>query len=111
MLLNFACPLIRSCITCISIYLKSCFDAQGCRHPLVVKFADTQKEKEMKKMQQVNANLLTSLGAINPLSPQYLAVSQSPYIAAMYVFRFYEQLNGAPVLVYDDNCMSLTYRT
>ena len=50
-------------------------------------------------MQQVNANLLTSLGAINPLSPQYLAVSHSPYSAAMYVFRFYEQLNGAPVLV------------
>ena len=50
---------------------------QGCRSPLVVKFADTQKEKEMKKVQQMNTNLfgaagLSSLGA---LGPQYLAVS------------------------------------
>lgn len=29
----------------------------GCSAPLVVKFADTQKEKEQKKMQQMQANL------------------------------------------------------
>ena len=62
---------------------------QGCRLPLVVKFADTQKEKEMKKLQQANTNLLqglTSLGGASGggggggqntpnLTPQYLAVS------------------------------------
>lgn len=29
----------------------------GCSAPIVVKFADTQKEKEQKKMQQMQANL------------------------------------------------------
>ena len=50
---------------------------QGCRAPLVVKFADTQKDKEMKKLQQMNANLLSvaSLAGLGNISPQYLAVS------------------------------------
>lgn len=30
---------------------------EGCSAPIVVKFADTQKEKEQKKMQQMQANL------------------------------------------------------
>merc|ERR1719454_399584 len=55
---------------------------EGCRLPLVVKFADTQKEKEMKKMQQVNTSHLTNLAGFNnqntnPLGnipPQYLAL-------------------------------------
>lgn len=29
----------------------------GCSAPIVVKFADTHKEKEQKKMQQMQANL------------------------------------------------------
>ena len=64
-------------------FLKICcaYVLQGCRLPLVVKFADTQKEKEMKKLQQVNSNLLQNLASlgsasgIGNLSPQYLAVS------------------------------------
>lgn len=54
---------------------------QGCRSPLVVKFADTQKDKEMKKLQQMNTNLLGTLTGGAPvnnmggLTPQYLAVS------------------------------------
>ena len=50
---------------------------QGCRSPLVVKFADTQKEKEMKKLQQMQANLLNAanLAGLGALGPQYLAVS------------------------------------
>ena len=57
---------------------------QGCSSPLVVKFADTQKEKEQKKIQQMNANLFSSIyggggggGGIttNNIAPQYLAVS------------------------------------
>ena len=51
---------------------------QGCRSPLVVKYADTPKEKELKKLQQANANLLSSMAnnpGLNSLAPQYLAVS------------------------------------
>ncbi|XP_053397178.1 CUGBP Elav-like family member 2 isoform X7 [Mercenaria mercenaria] len=54
---------------------------EGCSSPLVVKFADTQKEKEQKKLQQMNANLLASFGGgtggggLN-LGPQYLALLQ-----------------------------------
>eukprot|EP00058_Branchiostoma_floridae_P003839 XP_002589327.1 hypothetical protein BRAFLDRAFT_114402 [Branchiostoma floridae] len=50
---------------------------EGCSSPLVVKFADTQKDKEQKRLQQLNAqawsqmNALASLAALNP---QYLAL-------------------------------------
>ena len=54
---------------------------EGCSSPMVVKFADTQKEKEQKKVQQLQTNLW-NLSGINPNataviatgSPQYLAV-------------------------------------
>lgn len=46
---------------------------EGCSSPLVVKFADTQREKEAKKLQQMNANLWNlSLGGLGPLAPQYV---------------------------------------
>jgi len=50
---------------------------QGCRSPLVVKLADSQKEKEMKRLQQMQAQLLNGAGAVGlgALSQQYLAVS------------------------------------
>lgn len=42
----------------------------------MVKFADTQREKEAKKLQQMNANLWNlSLGGLGPLAPQYVSVS------------------------------------
>ncbi|CAB3375592.1 Hypothetical predicted protein [Cloeon dipterum] len=46
---------------------------EGCSSPLVVKFADTQKEKDQKRLQQMQANLwnLSTL-------PQYLTVSANP---------------------------------
>ena len=52
---------------------------QGCRSPLVVKLADSQKEKEMKRLQQMQAQLLNGAGAVGlgALSQQYLAVSNT----------------------------------
>ncbi|XP_073990737.1 CUGBP Elav-like family member 1-B isoform X5 [Rhodnius prolixus] len=45
---------------------------EGCSLPLVVKFADTQKEKDQKRLQQMQANLWNLAGV--SLSPQtYLA--------------------------------------
>lgn len=47
---------------------------EGCSSPLVVKFADTQKEKDQKRLQQMGANLWNvGLGTLNP---QYLALLQ-----------------------------------
>lgn len=43
---------------------------QGCSSPLVVKFADTQKEKDQKRMQQIQANLWNIAG-VN-MAPHYL---------------------------------------
>ena len=58
---------------------------EGCSSPMVVKFADTQKEKEQKKVQQLQTNLW-SLSGISPSAviatgtPQYLTVSDCIYI-------------------------------
>ncbi|XP_045111237.1 CUGBP Elav-like family member 2 isoform X2 [Portunus trituberculatus] len=48
---------------------------EGCSSPLVVKFADTQKEKDAKRLQQVTQNLWNVASANNlaALGPQYLA--------------------------------------
>uniref|UniRef100_A0A9J8A9Z8 Cugbp, Elav-like family member 1 n=2 Tax=Cyprinus carpio TaxID=7962 RepID=A0A9J8A9Z8_CYPCA len=57
---------------------------EGCSSPIVVKFADTQKDKEQKRiaqqlqqqMQQLNAaSMWGNLTGLNSLGPQYLAVS------------------------------------
>lgn len=42
---------------------------EGCSAPLVVKFADTQKEKEQKKMQQMQTNLWNLAAANMNISP------------------------------------------
>uniref|UniRef100_A0A6Q2XZ94 RRM domain-containing protein n=1 Tax=Esox lucius TaxID=8010 RepID=A0A6Q2XZ94_ESOLU len=58
---------------------------EGCSSPIVVKFADTQKDKEQKRiaqqlqqqMQQLNAaSMWGNLTGLNSLGPQYLAVSE-----------------------------------
>ena len=58
---------------------------EGCSAPLVVKFADTQKEKEQKKMQQMQANLwnlaATNMANINmPTLSQSAATVSSPLL-------------------------------
>ncbi|XP_076311134.1 CUGBP Elav-like family member 1-A isoform X3 [Tachypleus tridentatus] len=52
---------------------------EGCSSPLVVKFADTQKEKDQKRQQQMMANLwnMTNFGNISTLTPQYLTAAQT----------------------------------
>ncbi|XP_066556772.1 CUGBP Elav-like family member 1 isoform X6 [Amia ocellicauda] len=56
---------------------------EGCSSPIVVKFADTQKDKEQKRiaqqlqqqMQQINAaSMWGNLTGLNSLGPQYLAL-------------------------------------
>uniref|UniRef100_A0A672TLL7 CUGBP Elav-like family member 1 n=1 Tax=Strigops habroptila TaxID=2489341 RepID=A0A672TLL7_STRHB len=56
---------------------------EGCSSPIVVKFADTQKDKEQKRiaqqlqqqMQQISAaSIWGNLAGLNTLGPQYLAV-------------------------------------
>ncbi|MBN3277744.1 CEL1A protein, partial [Polyodon spathula] len=58
---------------------------EGCSSPIVVKFADTQKDKEQKRiaqqlqqqMQQLNAaSMWGNLTGLNTLGPQYLALLQ-----------------------------------
>lgn len=57
---------------------------QGCSSPLVVKFADTQRDKEQRRLQQQlvqqiqqlnNASTWGNLTGLGTLTPQYLAVS------------------------------------
>jgi len=73
-----------SAIGCLTTLLLSLRRGQGCSSPIVVKFADTQKDKEQKRMaqqlqqqmQQLNAaSMWGNLTGLNSLGPQYLAVS------------------------------------
>lgn len=51
------------------------FVVQGCSSPLVVKFADTQKDKDQKKLQQIQSNIWNMAAGMN-FSPQsYLATA------------------------------------
>lgn len=50
---------------------------EGCSSPLVVKFADTQKEKDAKRLHSVGSTLLGTSAIASPaLNPQYLALLQ-----------------------------------
>ncbi|CAF94259.1 unnamed protein product, partial [Tetraodon nigroviridis] len=59
---------------------------QGCSSPIVVKFADTQKDKEQRRLQQQLAQQMQqlnsattwgSLTGLGGLTPQYLAVRRA----------------------------------
>ncbi|XP_043277977.1 CUGBP Elav-like family member 2 isoform X9 [Venturia canescens] len=52
---------------------------EGCSSPLVVKFADTQKEKDQKRMQQIQANLWNIAG-VN-MAPHYLTTNETHSLA------------------------------
>lgn len=66
-----------------SLFTFRCVWPQGCSSPIVVKFADTQKDKEQRRlqqqlaqqMQQLNTATWGNLTGLGGLTPQYLAVS------------------------------------
>ncbi|KAB7504171.1 CUGBP Elav-like family member 2 [Armadillidium nasatum] len=49
---------------------------EGCSSPVVVKFADTQKEKDAKRLQQNLWGMTSTPNSLAALSPQYLALLQ-----------------------------------
>ncbi|XP_017065391.1 CUGBP Elav-like family member 2 isoform X2 [Drosophila eugracilis] len=55
----------HAAISAIKLTLSQNKIMEGCTSPLVVKFADTQKEKEQKKIQQIQANLWNLASNIN----------------------------------------------
>uniref|UniRef100_A0A8P4G402 RRM domain-containing protein n=1 Tax=Dicentrarchus labrax TaxID=13489 RepID=A0A8P4G402_DICLA len=68
---------------------------EGCSSPIVVKFADTQKDKEQKRMaqqlqqqmQQLSAaSMWGNLTGLNSLGPQYLAVNCSTVTQTSLIF-------------------------
>ncbi|XP_055840199.1 CUGBP Elav-like family member 2 isoform X8 [Episyrphus balteatus] len=66
----------QSAISAIKVTLNQNKIMDGCTSPLVVKFADTQKEKEQKKIQQIQANLWNLASNINiPLGQTATTVS------------------------------------
>nr|XP_036222685.1 CUGBP Elav-like family member 2 isoform X2 [Bactrocera oleae]XP_036222686.1 CUGBP Elav-like family member 2 isoform X2 [Bactrocera oleae] len=66
----------HAAISAIKVTLNQNKTMDGCTSPLVVKFADTQKEKEQKKIQQIQANLWNLASNINiPLGQTATTVS------------------------------------
>lgn len=65
---------------------------EGCSAPLVVKFADTQKEKDAKRMQQMQSNLWNMTGINQPITQSVTPLTasahpnppqqQTPFLAA-----------------------------
>ena len=62
---------------------------QGCSSPMVVKFADTQKEKDQKRVHHVGSTNLWGGIGLNNLPPQYLTV----------IILFFSNLNHPPKLI------------
>uniref|UniRef100_A0A4W4GL46 RRM domain-containing protein n=1 Tax=Electrophorus electricus TaxID=8005 RepID=A0A4W4GL46_ELEEL len=76
---------------------------EGCSSPIVVKFADTQKDKEQKRMaqqlqqqmQQLNAaSMWGNLTGLNSLGPQYLAVSKAHAVSIIQTVSLSAGLNA-----------------
>ncbi|XP_074115453.1 CUGBP Elav-like family member 2 isoform X5 [Cotesia typhae] len=55
---------------------------EGCSSPLVVKFADTQKEKDQKRLQQYQANLWNIAGTVGMPAPHYLTNNDTHALAS-----------------------------
>ena len=78
---------------------------EGCSSPLVVKFADTQKEKEQKKVQQIQTNLwgLASPGVRLLTIATFIALAQMNVSPAHYkvcLRNFYLPLFEKSLLIY-----------
>ena len=83
---------------------------EGCSSPLVVKFADTQKEKEQKKVLQLQNNLWSlsttpiataatpAAAAANLISPQYLTVRLYIITLSEILLGLFFQLNTSKKL-------------
>ncbi|XP_037616333.1 CUGBP Elav-like family member 2 isoform X16 [Sebastes umbrosus] len=84
---------------------------EGCSSPIVVKFADTQKDKEQRRLQQQLAQQMQqlnsattwgSLTGLGGLTPQYLAVRRaaaSPTITSSSVTPYYSPMANAAALL------------
>lgn len=66
---------------------------EGCSAPLVVKFADTQKEKEQKKVQQMQAAILSTIKGSG--TPSTGSLSISPTIASESITPTLTGANGS----------------
>ncbi|KAG8202001.1 hypothetical protein JTE90_010372 [Oedothorax gibbosus] len=55
---------------------------EGCNSPLVVKFADTQKDKDQKRHFQLMANIMNMANLANMGGPQYLTAASQPGFSA-----------------------------
>ena len=65
---------------------------EGCSSPLVVKFADTQKEKEQKKVQQVQTNLWgLAGGTCSSLGQGYIQAGQGQSVGGT-VWEYFDCL-------------------
>ncbi|GIY33351.1 hypothetical protein CDAR_452791 [Caerostris darwini] len=69
---------------------------KGCNSPLVVKFADTQKDKDQKRHCQLMANILNmaSLANIGGVNPQFLAVNEAASQPGFGAFANIPQVSG-----------------
>ncbi|GAB0100163.1 CUGBP Elav-like family member 1 [Sergentomyia squamirostris] len=93
--------------------LHQCKTMEGCSAPLVVKFADTQKDKELKRLQQLQASLWSVPGTNGlttmPLTQSATTIAspvlpnppqqQSPFLAADAIppsqtLQLFQQLQG-----------------
>lgn len=92
---------------CNSLFTFRCVWPQGCSSPIVVKFADTQKDKEQRRlqqqlaqqMQQLNTATWGNLTGLGGLTPQYLAVS-----AAGWSVRSPQETGAYPLQLLQPTC-------
>lgn len=84
-----------------SVALKAmhhCMTMEGCSSPLVVKFADTQREKENKQMQQLQTNLLSLTSLNTNIIPSQVAPTQTDFYTNNN-YGGYSGLLGTPLTI------------
>ncbi|XP_046664811.1 CUGBP Elav-like family member 1 isoform X9 [Homalodisca vitripennis] len=93
----FVTYMTRQCALNAIKVIHHSFTMEGCSSPVVVKFADTPKEKDQRRMQQLQSDLINALSQPSYYTAmgQQLGTDSQSYIAASQQLQLLQQLQNS----------------